>query len=147
MQPSHACTWPAVPDLPATPRVCRLQRPSRSVTQLRARKACTQREPRAPLPPYTSTRRASPEAAILLLTDSRGTERRAQTHFEARSFPGRKELRKVAQNTRPCLCPAPKAPPRGGDGDIAEPRLLLRPIGLRNPERVISTVPRLPSTP
>lgn len=39
--------------------------PARRITQLRARKACTHREPSAPRPPYTSTRRASPAAAAI----------------------------------------------------------------------------------
>lgn len=105
---------------------------SRRVTQLRARKACTQREPRAPLPPYTSTRRASPEAAILLPIGSRGTEWQAGTHCRARRYPTRNSSGWPAPTCAPPLKLRP-----GVETEAS------RPIRMLPLERVIATCPAL----
>lgn len=98
--PSPACT-------PATQHQ-RAARPSRRrpgrITQLRARNACTHREPSAPLPPYTSTRRASPAAAAIpLLPPGSPKAQRPEPERSAGCRPA------------PPTGPAP-APPTGQEG-------------------------------
>lgn len=156
MQPSlqgtgcTGCTGPAVPDPPnptpesPLPSVCRLQRLFRSLTQLRARKACTQREPRAPLPPYTSTRRASPEAAILLLT---GATLNAKSKSSPLLSATQRGTHEGCPTHRSLPVPRPQALPRGGDGDTAEPRPPLRPIRAWHPEHVTRLCPAYPPGP
>ena len=93
--------------------------PARRITQLRARKACTHREPSAPRPPYTSTRRASPAAAAI------PPPRSAAAAAAAR----------IADAAPPPAPPRPPSGPRGTRAAAApQPSPLLPPSARHPPE-------------
>ena len=137
----------AAPAGPSGPQSPRCPPAARRITQLRARNACTHREPSAPLPPYTSTRRVSPAtAAIPLLrlgfrcseipehergapprppTPPRGTARRPRPEPSPLPPPSaRPPSASTAAPPHPaarCPVPAPNKHPRTARSDLQVP--------------------------